>query len=259
MRPPISPRLAAPAAILVACLMAGCGQPAAPPAPSQNASDLPASVTASAVPNATVPPGSTSAPEETKEPQATGAPARTAVWTSYTTTDGLTFDHPAAWSVEDPAGELAEGGGTFAEITNAAGKPLATLRTNMATGSTCLDRFPYAVLDSQDMTALTLKGATPRFIFETRGTPEDPGPANTPAAAYGITSGPPPSGDSACAIFHFFTWPPNAAMFGAFYNPENNKTPGDASLTYLEKAKIYTETDEYRDIKRMITSLRPAG
>ena len=48
-------------------------------------------------------------------------------------------------------------------------------------------------------------------------------------------------------------------MFGAFYNPENNETPGDASLPYLEKAKIYMETAEYRDIKRMITSLRPAS
>lgn len=183
-----------------------------------------------------------------------------AAWTSYTTADGqLTFDLPSAWSVEDPAGELPEGGGAFAEITNPAGKPLATLRTNMATGSTCTDRYPYSVLDSQDLTALTLKGSTPRFVFETRGTATDPGPADTPAAAYGITSGPTPSGDSACAIFHFFTWPPTAAMFGAFYNPANNVTPGEATLPYLEKAKVYTETAEYRDIKRMITSLRPAG
>ena len=47
-------------------------------------------------------------------------------------------------------------------------------------------------------------------------------------------------------------------MFGAFYNPENNVTPGAASLPYLEQAKKYMESAEYRDIRRMITSLRPA-
>ncbi|WP_242701425.1 hypothetical protein [Arthrobacter cavernae] len=165
---------------------------------------------------------------------------------------------PAAWDVTDPAGELAEGGGTFAEITNAAGRPLATLRTNMATGSTCIDRYPYSVLESQELTALTQNGVAPRFVFETRGDATSPGPADTPAA-YGITSVPAPTGDSACYMFHFFTWPPNAAMFGAFYNPANNETPGDASLPYLEKAKLYMGTPEYRDIKRMITSLRPAS
>lgn len=48
-------------------------------------------------------------------------------------------------------------------------------------------------------------------------------------------------------------------MFGAFYSPENNVTPGAESLSYLEQAKKYAQTPEYRDIKRMITSLRPAG
>ena len=47
-------------------------------------------------------------------------------------------------------------------------------------------------------------------------------------------------------------------MFGAFYNPENNVTAGAGSLTYLQQAKKYAETAEYRDIRRMITSLRPA-
>lgn len=248
-------RFLSPAAFLIAGLLAGCAQPAGPPQTSAGtASDLPASVTASA------PPGSTHVPGETTRPDGTGTSTASAAWTSYTTADGqLIFDHPASWSVKDPAGELAEGGGAFAEITNPAGKPLATLRTNMATGSTCTDRFPYSVLDSQDLPALTLKGSTPRFVYETRGNAAAPGPADTPAAGYGITSGPPASGDSACAIFHFFTWPPNAAMFGAFYDPANNETPGDPSLPYLEKAKIYTETAEYRDIRRMITSLRPAG
>jgi hypothetical protein len=238
-----------PAACLLAFLLTACGPQAAPPAatsPSPSASLT--SMTASATPTAA---GS---------PSAAGTAPASASWKSFTTADGrLTLDLPAAWSVKDPAGELPEGGGAFAEVTNQSGKPMASLRTNMATGSTCLERFPYSVLESQELAALAQNGVAPLYVFETRGNGTQPGPADTPAAAYGITSVPAPTGDSACAIFHFFTWPPNAAMFGAFYYPENNETPGDASLPYLEKAKLYAATPEYKDIKRMVTSLRPTG
>ena len=239
------------AAFLFAWSLSGCGQQAAPPA-AGTASGPVASVTTTAAPRQGPSSGGTSS--------ATGDPAASAAWTKYATADGqLTFELPAAWSVRDPAGELAEGGGTFAEVTNQAGKPLATLRTNMATGSTCTERYPYSILDSQELAALTQNGAAPRYVFETRGNAEDPGPADTPGAAYGIVTGPVPTGDSACYMFHFFIWPPNSAMFGAFYDPANNVTPGDATLPYLEKAKKYAETPEYRDIRRMITSLRPTS
>ncbi|KRE81014.1 hypothetical protein [Arthrobacter sp. Soil762] len=247
MRSPAVSGAVIPTAILMALLLAGCGpQPGPTASPSPTVTSA-ATGTTTAVPTAAV------------SPSATGTAAASAAWTAYTTADGqLTFEHPAAWSIRDPAGELPEGGGAFAEVTNQAGKPLATLRTNMATGSTCLERFPYEVLEAEELPLLAQGGAAPWFVFETRGNDAAPGPANTPAAAYGITSVPAPDGDSACAIFHFFTWPPTAAMFGAFYNPGNNVTPGAESLPYLEQAKKYAATPEYRDIKRMITSLRPA-
>ena len=237
-----------PALILVGAVVAGCGPQAGPPAAS------PTTTAASASPA----PSATSSPIETASP----APAATTRGSlkTFTTADGqLAFDLPATWSVRDPAGELPEGGGAFAEVTNEAGRPMATLRTNMATGSTCLEKYPYAVLESQELPALAQDGETPRFIYETRGNTATPGPADTPAAAYGIVSVPAPTGDLACPMFHFFTWPPTAAMFGAFYNPENNRTPGAESLPYLEKARRYMGTSEYQNIRRMITSLRPAG
>lgn len=169
----------------------------------------------------------------------------------------MAFDLPAAWSVTDPAGELPDGGGAFAEVRNQAGKLMATLRTNMATGSSCTQKYPYDVLDTVDIPELAQGGAVPQFIFETRGNAATPGPPDTPAAGYGITSGPAPSGPAAFPIFQFFRWPPNAAMFGAFYDPANNATPGDPSVPYLELARKYRETAEYADIKQMITSLRP--
>jgi hypothetical protein len=247
MRSPAASGAVIPTAILMALLFTGCGPQTGPTttlSPSPTVTTATATETTPAMPTATGTPSATA--------------TATAAWASYTTADGqLTFDHPAVWSVRDPAGELPEGGGAFAEVTNEAGKPLATLRTNMAVGSTCPDRYPYSVLDSEELPRLVQGEGAPRFVYETRGNDAAPGPADTPAAAYGITSVPAPTGDSAWCIFHFFNWPPTAAMFGAFYNPENNVTPGAQSLTYLEQAKKYAETEEYADIKRMITSLRP--
>ncbi|MCQ6272943.1 hypothetical protein M8J71_21015 [Pseudarthrobacter sp. R1] len=248
-----------PAMILVSVVLAGCGPQAGPPtATTPGATDTAPATSAAPSPSVTsTPPAgqATTTATATAKPPAEGT-----VWMTFTTADGqLAFDLPAEWSVRDPAGELPEGGGAFAEVTNEAGKPLATLRTNMATGSTCTEKYPFSEFETQELPALAQNGDVPRYVFETRGDATAPGPADTPAAAYGITTVEAPTGGSACPIFHFFTWPPTAAMFGAFFNPENNVTPGAESLPYLEQARKYMDTPEYQDIRRMITSLRPAG
>ncbi|WP_458779631.1 hypothetical protein [Arthrobacter sp. D3-16] len=249
-----------PAMILAAVVLAGCGPQAGPPTATTPAGTTTAPM-ASAVPSPSV----ASTPPDGRATTTTPAPpakptARGTAWMTFTTADGqLAFDLPAEWGVRDPAGELPEGGGAFAEVTNEAGKPLATLRTNMATGSTCMEKYPFSEFESQELPALARDGDVPRYVYETRGDATAPGPADTPAAAYGITTVAAPTGDSACPIFHFFTWPPTAAMFGAFFNPENNVTPGAESLPYPEQARKYMDTAEYQDIRRMITSLRPAG
>lgn len=243
-----------PAMVFAAVAVAGCaGQLPSPPISITTESGTPTLVSVPPTsPAKTTPPATTTA---VPSPTATKGTLKT-----FTTADGqLAFDLPSTWNVRDPAGELPEGGGAFAEVTNEAGRPLATLRTNMATGSTCIEKYPFTEFESQDLPALAQGGAAPRYVFETRGDATAPGPANTPAAAYGITTVPAPAGSTACPIFHFFTWPPTAAMFGAFYNPENNRTPGADGLPYLEQARKYMDTTEYQNIRRMITSLRPAG
>jgi len=94
----------------------------------------------------------------------------------------------------------------------------------------------------------------PRFVFEGRSYP---GTNPTPdPLAYGITSAPAPSGPTACPIFHFFTWPPSAAMFGGAYNPFD---PSIGDTPEPDTPQAYTQTAEYDDLRAMITSLRPAG
>ncbi len=113
------------------------------------------------------------------------------------------------------------------------------------------------------MQALAEPGAAdhnvPRYVFETRGDTTAPEPSRTTLAADGITTMPEEAGPTACQMFHLFLWPPSGALFGQAYSPANNTTPGDPSLPYLAKAELYAATPEYQDIRKMITSLRPAG
>jgi len=240
--------------LLSVMLVAGCSPQPGSRQPAQSSSAA-ASATATGTPAAPTPSDIPSTPAaETTSGMAA------AQWTTFTTADGtMAFDLPAAWRVKDPAGELAEGGGAFAEVRNQAGKVIATLRTNMATGSTCTERYPYEILDTVDVPALVQGGMVPQFVFESRANAATQGLYSTPDAGYGITSGPAASGADACPIFQFFRWPPNAAMFGASYDPDNNATPGDPSPTFLELARQYRDTAEYSDIRKMITSLRPVN
>lgn len=179
-------------------------------------------------------------------------------WQTFTTSDGLSFDYPPDWTARDPGGDL---GGAFVDVTNAAGKPMAQLRTNIVTGAECTEQYPYQVYDSQPLQSLLEPGSAdrgmPRYVFESRG--DGTAPGHTTMAAYGITMMPEETGPLACPMFHLFLWPPSGALFGGSYNPTNNLTPGPASLPYLEKAKRYAGTAEYQLIRKMITSLRPAA
>ena len=182
---------------------------------------------------------------------------------TFTTSEGgLSFDYPVHWRVRDPAGENPLGG-AFVEVVSEAGKPMATLRTNVVTGAECMEKYPAQMFDSQPLQALAEGGAAdapvPRFVFEARGSGMAPVATPPTLAGYGITMVPEEAGNTACPMFHLFLWPPSGALFGAAYNPENNRTPGDPSQPYLEKARLYAGTPEYQDIRRMITSLRPAG
>ncbi|MEC5191783.1 MULTISPECIES: hypothetical protein [unclassified Arthrobacter] len=91
---------------------------------------------------------------------------------------------------------------------------------------------------------------------ETGGDPDAGNPGPTLTFAYGITSAPEPTGDTACPIFHFFSWPPSGAMFGGAYDPMDT-TPGGPA--HVDTPEAYKDTPEYKNVKQAIMSLRPAG
>ncbi len=238
-------------ALGVATLLAACVLPAAPPGSPPAASGAPPSPA----------PSTTAAISPTAPGPTPSGATPSAGWLTFTSRDGLSFDFPDGWSVTDAAGEMPLSG-AFVDVVNAAGEPMASLRTNIVTGAECVDKLPFQVYDSEPMQALSESGVGdgvgPRYVFESRGDDTAPGPTQTTIAAYGITLVPDESAATACPMFHLFLWAPSGAFFGGTYNPDNNRTPGDSSLPYLEKAKLYAGTQEYQDIRKMITSLRPA-
>ena len=233
-------------AISVACLamtLASCGSPGSAPATSSPAISSTAGTATATGTTTSTPAASTTSPAEG--------------WKTFTTTDGsLAFDYPADWTIKDPAGQTPQGGGVFVEVSKPDGKSMATLRTNMVTGAECTKKTPYSVLDSQPLPALAYNGQTPRFTFESRSDPEVNDPMKSPVFAYGITAAPEPTGPTACPIAHFFGWPPSGAMFGGVYNPFDT-SPGNEP--HVDTPEVYRETAEYKNVRQMITSLRPAS
>lgn len=253
-----TPALVSTGALCLAVLLSSCAGTDAVSSSTQDAQPATAtSPAASAAPAATTPSAApTPSTEPTAEtPASPTAPAVDGTWTTYATTDGtLAFDHPADWTVTD-APETPPGGVSVV-VEDAAGRELATLRTNLVTGAVCPAELPYALLDSQALPALAQDSGTPRFTFEGRTDPAVADPVAASTLAYGITSAPEPVGATACPISHFFTWPPSGAAFGGVYDPYEiypGKPPN------VDTPHAYMETAEYQDIRTMITSLRPAG
>jgi hypothetical protein len=238
--------IAVSGALCLAFLLAACGPPASSPSTSSAAATTTATATSTASP-------ATSASPTTATTTSASSTAE-AGWKSHTTADGLTFTYPEDWKITDKAAEAAPGG-VFLKITNANGKNLAELRTNMVTGAECTVKQPYGVYETQPLPALEQKGTVPRYVFETRTDTTATDPKLMTLFAYGITTAPEPTGTEACPIFHFFNWPPSGAMFGGVYDPFDT-TPGNEM--HVDTPEVYMGTQEYKNIKKMITSLKPA-
>ena len=165
MRSRVCSRFMSPAALLLAFALVGCGQQSGPSAAGVAKCERPAGLCDGNRTAGLYRPGRNERPRGYRGFHAFGC---------------LDHVHDGGSPADlRPSGRVERGGpGGRASARAVAPLPRSpTLRGNrwprsgprMATGSTCVDQYPYAVLDSQDLTALTLKGATPRFVFETRG------------------------------------------------------------------------------------------
>ena len=189
------------------------------------------------------------------EPPEPSASASVRQWTAHTTADGLLrFEYPQDWTVtevealaNDPAG------GVSLEISDGSGRVLARLDTGVITDMSCSrpDRpAAYAEYESVPMPALgSAQGTQQRFVYRSLA-PSGPRAAQ---ATYAVVSGVQQGG---CGLFDFFSLTPSSG--GRFAGEYSGASPDDVPA-YLDGAEQYQQTQEYQDLRRMLTSLRNAS
>ena len=201
------------------------------------------------------PAGPSATPTATPSTTPTPAPA---VWTTFTDSSGqATFEHPADWTVAESVLAAGTGPGYWTSditVTNAAGKPVARLRTIPQASGTGATAVPYQTLDAVtlDIPQAASGGArTGPTQFKFR--------ILEGAAVYGAltidSSGVPASGKAGQLLSSVRT--PEGVPAITFGTGQVLAADGRDGLTFasVAEAKAYMASQEYQDVKRMLISL----
>lgn len=225
------------------------------PAPANTASVETASEYATPTPTPT--PSASTSPTPTPTP--TAAPV---AWTTFTDATGqATFELPVGWTVQETSdAELFESGywGGNIVVLNEAGKVMAKMQESPhAAGYTCPEPKPYQTLDS---VVLDIPQKAAKLKEIPRGPSEFAFRVIQSDKVYGTMAlsdrelVPPPA---VCILYNNFLGPDDIP-FVTFGDTQSLQQDGaNAPLTFasVAEAEAYMQTQEYRDIKRMLVSL----
>lgn len=213
------------------------------PASTVVATEFPAPASATATPTAT--------------PSATPTPAP-AAWTTFTDSTGqATFAHPADWRVAETVLAAGTGPGYWTSdisVTNAAGKPVARLRTIPQAAGSGATAVPYQTLD-----AVTLDIPQAASVGARTGPTQFKFRILEGAAVYGAltidSSGAPASGKAGQLLSSVLS--PEGVPAITFGTGQVLAADGRDALTFasVAEAKAYMASQEYQDVKRMLISL----
>ncbi|MCC3291901.1 MULTISPECIES: hypothetical protein [unclassified Arthrobacter] len=173
-------------------------------------------------------------------------------WSTYTTADSsLRFEHPPGWDIRElPARANDPAGGVSLEVLDDGGRVLARLDTGIITDLSCTESAEpasYVEYESVPMPELESKqGSDQRFVYRSLA----PSGSQTVQASYAVVSGQQQSPE--CGLFDFFTLTESSG--GRFAGEYAGS--GASQEEYLEGVSKYRETQEYRDLREMLTSLR---
>ncbi|MCQ1954242.1 hypothetical protein [Arthrobacter sp. zg-Y238] len=176
-------------------------------------------------------------------------------WATYTTADSsLRFEHPSGWDIRElPARANDPAGGVSLEVVDDGGRVLARLDTGIITDLSCsepAEPASYVEYESVPMPALESKqGSDQRFVYRSLA----PSGGLAAQATYAVVSGQQQSPE--CGLFDFFTLTESS---GGRFAGEYAASSGVSQEEYLEGVSRYRETQEYRDLREMLTSLRNA-
>lgn len=184
-----------------------------------------------------------------------GSSSEPAPWSSYTTTDGaLVFEYPSAWTVQElPPAANDPAGGVSVQVNDAEGDAVARLDTGIITDLVCADPdvdVAYTEYDTEPMPELdSEQGTEQRFVYRSV-TPSSP-TRGEPIATYAVITEIGDRGE--CGLFDYFTFTKSSGGRFAGAYPAEEAAEGQS---YLDGAAAYENTAEFRDVKRMLVSLR---
>lgn len=166
----------------------------------------------------------------------------------------LEFEYPPDWSVREVAALANDpAGGVSYHVYDADGDLMAWLDTGIITDQVCMgmqEPVTYTEYDSQPMPELkSAQGTSQRFVYHSVAPS-----AGEAMVTYAVVSAPPPTAEQAsCGLFDFFTLTESSGgRFSGLVRPDE----GSDVSAHLEKAAAYAGSDEFRDVKRMLVSLR---
>lgn len=223
---------------------------------------------ATATPTATPTAATTGTPSATQPPtpSAPGASASAPVlaaptaWTTFTDATGqATFEHPVGWTLSEAPQTIQGGAYNVIEVKNAAGKTMSTLRLvyDSAGGPVCPEPKPFQTLDSvvvdipqkADKLREFARGPS-AFVFRIIQ-------GDKVYGSLALADGDLAPKTATCGLYNGILGPDNVPLvhFGdtTWLTADGQHAP----LTFdsVAAAKAYMQTQEYKDVKRMLISL----
>ncbi len=201
----------------------------------------------------------TATPSSTPTPTPTAAPV---AWTKFTDASGqATFEHPVGWTVQETSVEgRFESGywGSSIVVLNEAGKVMGKMQeAPHAGGYMCPEPKPYYTLDS---VVLDIPQKAAKLKEIPRGPSQFAFRVIQSDKVYGtmaLNDRELVPGTTACFLSNSFLGPDDVP-FVTFGDTQSLQQDGEnAPLTFasVAEAEAYMQTQEYKDIKRMLISL----
>ncbi len=207
-------------------------------------------------------PAKTGTPQPSKTPSITPSPTETA-WNSFSTEDGyFSFKYPADWTVEasypEPAFEDQKA--VDIRVNDAKGQTVANLSSGgLGFGSPCGTPYPFTALDTAEMNlphdtvTASSEATTPRFQFSAIEYPSGV------SASMGIINFINPT--EACQFWNVYASPKSDPHYYVSFadqikgGVEGASTPLVPTFANLDEARAFMETDNYKKLKTLFTSL----
>lgn len=181
--------------------------------------------------------------DEVKSDSNNVANGTTTVYKTYTMDEyGASFEYPDTWSVVKS--EISPT--SFVVKNTASGDVLASYKSVSGIGGACREMVTYKVIDVEQINITTINPVAFSFTVA----PNETG--NMYDSRYGVSQTYTRLGDGEVCPNTFYYY----FLLGSSDNPTGASFAGSKQFASIAEAEAYMNSDEYKEIKKMILSLK---